>query len=50
MQMIRTMLGPATPPNSRRALFALVNDALPLYRQQAKNLLGAPQALTSGTD
>ncbi|MFJ1550801.1 hypothetical protein [Streptomyces sp. NPDC088246] len=37
--MIRTILGPATPPKSRRALFALASDALPLYHQQTKNLL-----------
>ncbi|WP_281196592.1 hypothetical protein [Streptomyces lushanensis] len=35
------MLGPATPPTSRRALFALVSDPLPPYHQQTKNLLGA---------
>ncbi len=38
---IETMLGPATPPTSRRALFALVSDPLPPYHQQTKNLLGA---------
>ncbi len=37
--MIRAMLGPATPPTSRRALFVLVSDPLPPYHQQTKNLL-----------
>jgi hypothetical protein len=36
---IRAISGPAVPPKPRQALFALVSDALPLYRQQTKNLL-----------
>jgi hypothetical protein len=36
---IRTIPGPATLSKPRRALFALVSDALPLYHQQTKNLL-----------
>ncbi|MFF1605297.1 hypothetical protein ACFVYV_49500 [Streptomyces mirabilis] len=36
---IRTIPGPAILPKPRRALFALVSDALPLYHQQTKNLL-----------
>ncbi len=34
---IRTISGPAVLPKSRRALFALVSNALPLCHQQTKN-------------
>ncbi|GHF01375.1 hypothetical protein [Streptomyces griseoluteus] len=37
--MTRTIPGPAAPPQSRRALFVLVSDVVPLYHQETKNLL-----------
>jgi hypothetical protein len=36
---IRTIPGPAILSKPRRALFALVSDALPVYHQQTKNIL-----------
>lgn len=45
---IRTIPGPAILSKPRRALFALVSDALPLYHQQTKNLLVAPKSTAYG--
>ncbi len=46
---IRTIPGPAIPPEPREAPFAQVSAVLPLYHQQTKNLLVSYSAKKRGS-